>query len=555
MRPRTIITRASLAALLSVAPVLVLAGPATAAVPVSVDDTYAVDEDDQLVAASVLANDTDADADPLTAVLVAGPADGTLTLNADGTFLYTPNQDFNGTDSFTYQAIGAAEIGNAATVTITVNPTFDPVVANPDTYSTPGDVLLVVAAPGVLANDVNPDGPPLFVGFASNPVFGTLVWFPDGSFTYDPFPGYRGTDTFVYVADNGFGGFNATQVTLTVGNVAPVADPDSYDLAEDTTLTAASVLVNDSDANGDPLSAVLVGGPSNGTLALATDGTFTYTPVANFNGVDSFTYTASDGTTQSGTTTVTLTVDPVGDSPVFADPILAVAAVEDTTYTGQTTATSADGLALTYTAETTGTPTGTVVMNAATGAYTFTPEPDFVGLAQLDVFACDTFDRCASQLINITVSNTPDAPVATDQVVSVSHGAAAPQMFDVRDIDSQVLTFAVTTAPRRGTVAIDADMWTFVYTPAAGTSGRDTFVVSVCDEDGLCDSATVTVDVAAAPVAPVAPVVTSAPAAAVTTGTLPVTGADVTALAFGALGLVGLGGVLVARSTRRRTPA
>src|SRR5262249_31907265 len=106
-------------------------------------------------------------------------------------------------------------------------------------------------------------------------------------------------------------------LSVTAVNDPPVAVSDSYTTAEDTALTvgAPGVLGNDTDADGDPLRAVLVNGPANGTLTLNVDGSFTYTPNANWNGTDSFTYKVNDGTVDSNTVTVTLTVTPVNDAP------------------------------------------------------------------------------------------------------------------------------------------------------------------------------------------------------------------------------------------------
>ena len=103
-------------------------------------------------------------------------------------------------------------------------------------------------------------------------------------------------------------------------NQAPVAENDSYIILEDIPLLAEAfegVLLNDSDANNDPLTAALVTGPSYGTLTLNADGSFYYTPNANFSGSDSFTYKANDGTTDSNAATVSITVDPVNDAPSF----------------------------------------------------------------------------------------------------------------------------------------------------------------------------------------------------------------------------------------------
>ena len=148
----------------------------------------------------------------------------------------------------------------------------------------------------------------------------------NGSFTYTPTAGFSGTDSFTYNAkDAGGNPSNTATVTLTVTDNAPVANNDAYSTLAETPLTvtaAAGVLANDTDADGDPLTAALVTGPANGTLTLNTDGSFTYTPNAGFRGADSFTYQANDGTLNSATpATVTLTVNdnaPVATADSYA---------------------------------------------------------------------------------------------------------------------------------------------------------------------------------------------------------------------------------------------
>ena len=109
----------------------------------------------------VLSNDTDVDGDPLTAVLVSTTSNGALTLNADGSFTYTPNANFNGTDTFTYRANDGTGNSNLATVTLTVNPVNDLPVAGNDSYSVNEDTPLAVPVSGVLGNDTDVDGDPL----------------------------------------------------------------------------------------------------------------------------------------------------------------------------------------------------------------------------------------------------------------------------------------------------------------------------------------------------------------------------------------------------------
>src|SRR5207237_6067509 len=170
--------------------------------PVAANDAYTTNEDTALTIAApgVLGNDTDPDAgDTRTAVLVtaSGPANGTLTVNADGSFTYTPNLNFNGTDSFKYQAKDAAgALSDSATVTITVNAVNDAPVATNDAYTTNEDTALTVAAPGVLGNDTDVDVTDTRTAVlvaASGPTSGSLALNADGSFTYTPNVNFNGT--------------------------------------------------------------------------------------------------------------------------------------------------------------------------------------------------------------------------------------------------------------------------------------------------------------------------------------------------------------------------
>src|SRR5439155_1130071 len=128
--------------------------------PLATADGYATSEDTPLTvaAAGVLANDSDIDGDALSAALVSGPTNGTLTLNANGSFTYTPNANFNGTDSFTYKANDGAADSNIATVTLTITAVNDAPVASGDAYAVNEDGVLNVAATGVLINDTDIDG-------------------------------------------------------------------------------------------------------------------------------------------------------------------------------------------------------------------------------------------------------------------------------------------------------------------------------------------------------------------------------------------------------------
>ncbi len=284
--------------------------------PVAVAETFDVNEDTVLsvnAANGVLQNDTDGDGDPLTAELLSSTTDGTLTFNTDGSFSYTPDAEFSGTDTFTYRVDDGQFTSTAATATITVAAVNDAPTTSADTYAVDEDGTLTIdAASGVLANDSDADGDSVTSAVVTGPTDGTLTLNADGSFTYTPDADFSGTDTFTYAASDGSLSTNET-VTLTVNPVAdaPVAATRSYGVVTGTPLAIgqeAGVLTNDTDPDGDALTAVLVAGPSNGDVTLNADGSFTYTPDTNFMGMDAFTYRASDGALQSEVTTIDLEV-------------------------------------------------------------------------------------------------------------------------------------------------------------------------------------------------------------------------------------------------------
>jgi VCBS repeat-containing protein len=190
----------------------------TNAAPVAVNDSYTVNEDTTLTVAApgVLGNDTDADNMSLTAILVSGPGHGTLNLNPNGSFSYTPAANFNGADTFTYKANDGIQDSNTATVTITIQPVNDAPVAVNDAYSVDQNNKLIIVAPGVLANDTDIDSVSLTAALVSGPSHGSLILKASGAFTYTPAYGFTGTDSFTYKANDGSLNSNVATVTITV---------------------------------------------------------------------------------------------------------------------------------------------------------------------------------------------------------------------------------------------------------------------------------------------------------------------------------------------------
>lgn len=213
--------------------------------PVAADDSYAADEDTQLTvgAPGVLINDSDEDKDDsFTAVKVSSPSYGTLALNADGSFTYTPNNNYNGNDSFTYKAYDGMAYSTAATVTITVNAVNDAPVAVGESYSTNEGTTLTVGTPGVLKNDTDADGDALTAVLVNNPGHGSLTLNGNGSFNYTPTEGFTGDDSFSYKANDGSADSNIAEVTVTVDAVVePPADAEAPTWPDGSAIRATNV--------------------------------------------------------------------------------------------------------------------------------------------------------------------------------------------------------------------------------------------------------------------------------------------------------------------------
>jgi VCBS repeat-containing protein len=487
--------------------------------PVAFNDSFNTNEDAPLViaAAGVLGNDSDVEADPLTAVLVTGPAHGSLTLNPDGSFTYTPNANFNGADSFTYQANDGLANSAPATVNITVNPVNDAPVANNDSFNTNEDAPLVIAAAGVLTNDTDIDADPLtVVALVTGPANGTVVVNPDGSFTYTPNANFNGVDSFSYQANDGTANSNTATVHITVNpvNDAPVANNDSFNTNEDAPLVvaAAGVLTNDTDIDADPLTvAALVSGPANGSVTLNPDGSFLYTPNANFNGVDSFSYQANDGTANSNIATVNITVNPVNDAPVANNDVFNTnedAALVIAAPGVLTNDTDIDADPLTVIAMVSSPANGTVVVNPD-GSFTYTPNANFNGFDSFNYQAYDGTVNSSTATVHITVIPVNDAPVANNDSFNTNEDAplvvaAAGVLTNDTDIDVDPLTVvALVSGPANGSLTLNPD-GSFLYTPNANFNGVDSFTYQANDGTTNSNIATVTINVAAVNDAPVA---------------------------------------------------
>lgn len=289
-------------------------------VPTAVSDQISLSEgatSSTLVggATSVLANDTDAENNTLTAILVSNVTNGTLTLNNNGTFSYVHNGSETTADSFTYKVNDGTSDSNIVTVSIAVTPVNDAPVAVAD--------AITVAEGGtvngttVLANDTDAENNPITATLVSNVSYGTLTLNSNGTFSYIHNGSETTSDSFTYKANDETLDSNVVTVSITVTpvNDAPIALADAISVANGGTATilvsnGTSVLANDTDIENNMLTAVLVSNVINGTLTLNSNGTFSYLHNGSSTTSDSFTYKANDGTSNSNIVNVNITIAP-----------------------------------------------------------------------------------------------------------------------------------------------------------------------------------------------------------------------------------------------------
>ena len=487
--------------------------------PVAVLDQYNGSEDTVLTVAApgVLTNDADPEGSALTAVLATGPAQGALNLAANGSFSYTPAANFAGNVSFTYRARDAGGLLSApVTVSLGIAPVNDAPVATNDSYNATEDTLLTVSTPGVLGNDTDADGPSLSAVLVAPPATGMLNLAANGGFTYMPAANASGVVSFTYRASDGTAQSNIASATITIAavNDAPVADDDSYNATEDTALVvpaASGVLVGDTDADGQALTAVLVSPPATGLLNLAANGGFTYTPVANASGAVTFTYRASDGAAQSNIATVTINIAAVNDAPVADDD--SYNATEDTALVVPAASgvlvgdTDVEGSALTAVVVS---PPATGALNlAANGGFTYTPAANANGVVSFTYRASDGAAQSNIATVTITIAAVDDAPLAdadsynaTEDTALVVPAGSGVLVGDT-DADGQALTAVLVAPPATGSLNLAANGG-FTYTPAANANGAVTFTYRASDGTSQSSTATVTLTIAAVNDVPVA---------------------------------------------------
>ncbi|WPQ61162.1 Ig-like domain-containing protein [Chitinophaga sancti] len=460
--------------------------------PVAVDDVLTILEDN-VGTGNVLTNDTDVEGDALTASVQTGPVHGTIVLNTNGSYTYTPAANYNGVDSVKYNVCdnGTPGMCSVGTLRITVTPVNDAPTGVDQNITTPEDVAY---SGSVVGSDV--DGDALTYSKATDPSHGTAIVNADGTYTYTPATNYNGPDSFTIEINDGNGGTATVTINITVTavNDAPTGADQTITTPEDTQYNG-SVVGNDVD--GDALTYSKATDPAHGTATVNADGTYTYTPAANYNGPDSFTIGINDGNGGTATVTINITVTAVNDAPTGTDQNITTP--EDTPYNGSVVGSDVDGDALTY-SKATDPAHGTATVNAD-GTYTYTPAANYNGPDSFTIGINDGNGGTATVTINITVTAVNDDPTGADQNITTPEDTPYNGSVVGSDVDGDALAYSKATDPGHGTATVNAD-GTYTYTPAANYNGADSFTIEINDGNGGTTTVTINITVTAVNDAP-----------------------------------------------------
>lgn len=489
--------------------------------PFSTDDRFHMTEGHTLTAPApgVLANDTDPDGAALTAALIEDVSVGTLDLQADGGFTYTPPTDRVGLVTFRYAATDGTHTSPAATVQVHVEPARDGVINTPPTLAdgqvaTDEDVPVVVAP-----QPADADGDLTTIAVHTAPAHGT-AHLEGTSVVYTPDTDFHGTDTFALTADDGEASSAPATITVVVApiNDRPTAVPHQATIAEDTP-AVVDLLDGATDPDGDPLIATGVTQPDDGgeTVLDPDAGTATYAPIPDGNGTTTFAYRIDDGAGGIDHDWVTLTVTEVNDPPVVGqdatvtdEDVAVELAVVDLLGNDLPGPDNEAGQALQLTGVTAGADAhGSAHLDADAGLVTYTPDPGYEGLATFSTTVCDDGTTagiadplCATGIVEVTVNRVNAPPVAADGTATTDEDTPVEITLSGSDPDGDPLTWPILSGPAHG--SLTGSGATRTYTPNADYSGSDQLTFATDDGEDRSAPATVTITVTPTPDAPAA---------------------------------------------------
>ncbi|HHX8646297.1 TPA: tandem-95 repeat protein [Vibrio diabolicus] len=468
--------------------------------PVAGSTSYTVHEDNSITISDeqLLANSSDIEGGVDISSVTYSGNDGVFQDNGDGTYTFSPNENFNGEVNLDVVVVDEEGATDSTTAGITVLEVNDPPIAGATSYTIDEDEVITISAEQLLANSSDIEGEVALDSVSYSGSDGIFTDNGDGTFSFAPnanFDGDVSLDVVVVDEDGATASTNANIDVLPI-NDAPVSGNLAYSVDEDNSITLSQeqLLAQASDVEGDALTATNLVVDGDATVTANDDGSFTITPDANFNGDIDITFDINDGS-DTIVATADLTVNPVNDLPQPEDQAFTIGEGGVLTFTDQDLldgATDIDGDDLSVEGVSYTGADGVLTDNGD-GTYSFAPNENFNG----DVnFTFDVSDGTDTVTANIDVSVTPenDPPVAgstsytvhEDNSITISDEQL---LANSSDIEGDVLIDSVSYSGNDGVLEINGD-GTYTFSPNENFSGEVSLDVVVVDEEGATDSTT-----------------------------------------------------------------
>jgi len=447
--------------------------------PLAIPQTLTLEED---IATTITLTGSDIDGETLTFSVVTQPAHGILTGTAPE-LTYTPELDFSGEDNFTFLVNDGTTDSLPALVNLTINEVNDAPLADEQQIITTEDMAV-----GVILTGSDPEEDALAFLISEQPLHGVLNGIAP-ILTYTPELNFNGADSFVFVVNDGQVSSTPAVVEISISaiNDAPVANAQSIATQQD---TPVAIALSGFDVDGDLLSFSVIEEPLNGALS-GTAPDLVYTPVVGFIGEEAFSYVVSDGELTSESSQVVVSVSRTNHQPV-ADGKL-IETTEDMSIGIILSASDPDSDPITFRILT---PPAHGSLSGTAPDLFYSPEENFNGSDSFTFVANDGLVDSATATVGISITAVNDAPVISNQVVSVAEDASVAITLNGSDVDGDAITFSVTTSPVYG--ELSGSLPILIYTPSENINGVDSLTFTA--SDGLAESAVATVDITITPV-------------------------------------------------------
>lgn len=458
--------------------------------PVAVADVFNVSED-QSFSGNLALNDSDPENSVLSFSLANNVGTGSLIINTNGTFNYSPAANFSGNVNATYQVCDTQNACTTGNITFVITPVNDSPVAMNGTVSINEDQPITLNL-NSLVSDVDNNA---FTYTVLSPSNGSLS-VNSGIVQYQPAANYFGTDAFQFIVCDAVGACDTANyiISITAVNDGPSPANDVYSLVEDLIFTG-NVALNDLNPDNATINFSIVSQPLSGSLVMEPNGLFNYIPGNNFNGLVTFVYQAC-ALGFCSNASVSLNINPTPDFPIALNDnvstLFNIAVSGNISLNDQ----DPDGDALSYNVLT---PSSNGVFTITTnGLYTYTPNSGYLGSDVVIYRACDNSGLCDTAVVNIIVTNTSTPPVA---VTSSTSGIEDSQLSIAlnalyTDQEGGAMIYSLIQSPLNGSISVN-NSGVALYTPQLNFNGTDNFVWRVCDSGGLCDTAQVNITISA----------------------------------------------------------